>query len=359
MYAQSTAYSILELAVVPVGNSIPDTFKNALSLAQRAETLGYKRFWVSEHHNTISACSCAPPVLVGYLAAGTKTIRVGSGGVMLPNHSPLVVAEQFGTLASLYPDRIDLGIGRAPGTDQATALAIRSDFMEASKSFPGELDKIQRFFSPENATAPVRVTVAEGVDVPLYLLGASPGSARLAAQNGLPYAFASHFAAAQLFESLETYRNEFRPSAAQATSYAMAALNVVVADTDEQAGRMFTSLLRMFVDLKTGERDYLQPPTDFTDKVMSASKHPALQQMMKYTFVGSKARVKAQIEDFLQKTGVDEIIASTPVYNHKDRLRSYELLAEIMGELNAHGKSDQYVADHDRTLQAAAEAAVG
>jgi len=338
MSTQSTAYSILELAVVSEGNSIPETFKNALSLARRAEGLGYKRFWVSEHHNTISACSCSPPVLVGHLAAGTKSIRVGSGGVMLPNHSPLVVAEQFGTLGSLYPNRIDLGIGRAPGTDEATIAAIRSDFMEASRSFPSELEKIQRYFSKENETSSVRATVAEDVDVPLFLLGASSGSARLAAERGLPYAFASHFAASQLFNALETYRNEFKPSSTFAKPYAMAAVNVIIADTDEKAGSMFTSLLRMFVDLATKDQNYLQPPTEFTDKILSASKHPALQQMTKYTFVGSKDRVKAQLEEFLRKTAVDEVIAVTPTYDHQDRLRSYELLAEIMGEINAEKK---------------------
>lgn len=337
MRTQATAYSILELAVVSKGNSLPETFQNMLSLAQKAESLGFKRFWLAEHHNTVSVGSCAPPVLIGHVAAGTKTIRVGSGGIMLPNHSPLVVAEQFGTLGSLYPERIDLGLGRAPGTDQATAAAIRSDFMQAAHSFPREIEKIQHYFSPANSAAAIRANVAEGVDVPLYILGSSTDSAHLAAAKGLPYAFASHFATAQLFDALEIYRNEFCPSDVLAQPYVMTGVNIIVADTDEKAERMFTSLLRMFIGLVTGNRDYLQPPTDLTEDLRQANQHPAIQQMLRYTFVGSKDTVKNQVEDFLRQTDADELIAVTAVYNHEDRLNSYNLFAEIMGELNTKG----------------------
>lgn len=342
MSAQPTAYSILELAIVSKGNSLPETFQNIRSLAQRAEALGYKRFWLAEHHNSVSVASSAPTVLIGNVAAATKTIRVGSGGVMLPNHSPLIVAEQFGTLGALYPGRIDLGLGRAPGTDQATARAIRSDFMQAAHSFPGEIEKIQRFFSPANEAAAVRANVAEGIDVPLYILGSSTDSAHLAAAKGLPYAFASHFATAQLFDALEIYRNEFKSSAALEKPYVMAGINVIIADSDEEAERMFTSLLRMFIGLVTGNRDYLQPPTDLTEDLRQAHQHPTLQQMLRYTFVGSKETVKKQVEDFLRQTGVDELIAVTAVHKHEDRLRSYALFAEIMGEVNAERKAGEF-----------------
>jgi luciferase family oxidoreductase group 1 len=340
MNARPTAYSILELAVVSKGNSFAETFANALSLAQTAEAEGYTRFWLAEHHNSVSVGSSSPPVLIGHIAAGTKTIRVGSGGVMLPNHSPLVVAEQFGTLGSLYPNRIDLGLGRAPGTDQATAQAIRSDFMQAAHSFPREIEKIQAYFSPANQAASIRANVAEGVDVPLCILGSSTDSAHLAAVKGLPYAFASHFATAQLFKALDIYRAEFQASAALDKPYIMAGVNIIIADTDEQAERMFTSLLRMFIGLVTGNRDYLQPPTEMSEDLKSAHQHPSIQQMLRYTFVGSKETVKGQVEDFLHQTGVDELIAATAIYSHEDRLKSYALFAEIMRELNAAAEPD-------------------
>jgi luciferase family oxidoreductase group 1 len=341
MPAQPTAFSILELAIVSQGNSLPETFQNMLSLAQSAEALGYKRFWLAEHHNTVSVGSCAPPVLIGHVAAGTKTIRVGSGGVMLPNHSPLVVAEQFGTLGCLYPNRIDLGLGRAPGTDHATAAAIRSDFMQAAHSFPREIEKIQRFFSPANEATAIRANVAEGVNVPLYILGSSTDSAHLAAEKGLPYAFASHFATAKLFDALEIYRKEFKPSDTLDAPYTMAGVNIIVAETDAEAEKMFTSLLRMFIGLVTGNRGYLQPPTDMTEELQRANQHPALRQMLKFSFVGSKETVKGQVEDFLQQTGVDELIAVTALYHHENRLRSYELFAEIMQELNTGSAAER------------------
>jgi luciferase family oxidoreductase group 1 len=335
MPTRPVAYSLLELAIVSKGRSLPETFQNMLSLAQKAEASGYKRFWLAEHHNTVSVGSSSPPVLISHVAAGTNTIRVGSGGIMLPNHSPLVVAEQFGTLGSLYPDRIDLGLGRAAGTDQVTAAAIRSDFLQAAHSFPKEIEKIQRYFSLANSAAAVRATVAEGVAVPLYILGSSTDSAHLAAEKGLPYAFASHFATAQLFDALEIYRREFKPSDVLDAPYTMTGINIIVADTDEDAEKMFTSLLRMFIGLVTGNRDYMQVPTDMTEELQRANQHPALRQMLKFSFVGSKETVKRQVEDFLQQTSVDELIAVTALYHHEDRLRSVALFSEIMQELNA------------------------
>lgn len=327
-------YSILELATVGEGISIEETFKKSLELAQKAEEYGYTRFWLAEHHNMISIASSATSVLIGYIAGGTKTIRVGSGGIMLPNHSPLIVAEQFGTLGSLFPDRIDLGLGRAPGTDQTTAHAIRSDRMQAVYTFPDEVEKIQQYFSPDNSSSLVRATVAEGVEIPIYILGSSTDSAHLAAKMGLPYVFASHFAPTQLFEALDIYRNEFAPSEILKSPYTIAGLNAIVADTDEEAEQLSTSSIRMMVGVITREMEYLQKPTEMTDDLRAIAAHPTLQQMMKYAFVGSGQTVQEKTKVFLEETGVDEVIVASHIYHHEDRLKSFRLFSEIMkGEI--------------------------
>jgi luciferase family oxidoreductase group 1 len=328
------AYSILELALVADGGTIKETLNNSLSLAREAELLHYKQFWFAEHHNADHIGSSAPSLLIGYVAENTKTLRVGSGGIMLPNHSPLIVAEQFGTLAHLYPGRIDLGLGRAPGTDQQTAHAIRPDFIQASRSFSQEIDKIQNYFSLENKSSKVRATIAEGTDVPLYILGSSTDSAHLAASKGLPYAFASHFASAHLMNALKIYRNEFQPSPFLEQPYTMAGINVFVADTDQQAQRLFTTLIRMFLGVLTGSKDALQPPTDMSDELLQYLQHPSLQQMLKYSFVGSKETVKSQIKQFLEQTQVDELIAVSTTYDFDDRIKSVKLFAEVMMEIN-------------------------
>jgi luciferase family oxidoreductase group 1 len=325
-------YSILELATVSAGSNPAETFKNSLDLARRAEDLGYTRFWLAEHHNMVSIASSATAVLIGYIAGGTKKIKVGSGGIMLPNHSPLIVSEQFGTLGSLYPGRIDLGLGRAPGTDQVTAHAIRSDRMQAVYKFPEEVSQIQQYFSASNETAKVRATVAEGVEVPIYILGSSTDSAHLAAKKGLPYAFASHFAPAQLFEALNIYYNNFQPSAQLKEPYTIACINVIAADTNEEAKKMSTSLIRMMLGVMTGKIDYMQPPTDFTEDLQELVENPAFQRMLKYSFIGDKAAVKNATAEFIDKTGVNEVVAVSHIYEHRDRIRSYELFAEIMKE---------------------------
>ena len=334
MKDKNTLYSILDLALVSQGHSLKQTYNNALELAQNAEEFGYTRYWLAEHHNASNIGSSATSVLIGYLAEGTKTLRIGSGGIMLPNHSPLIIAEQFGTLASLYPNRIDLGLGRAPGTDRATAQAIRSDFMQAAHSFPAELEKIERYFSAENSTAAVRATVAEGVEVPLYILGSSTDSAHLAAAKGLPYAFASHFATTHLLEAIKIYRNEFQPSSDLQEPYVMAGVNIIIADTDEEAESISTSLIKMIVGIFTGNRDYVQPPTAMTEEHREILQHPQIHQMLKYSFIGSKETVKAQVKEFMELTKADELIAVTNIYDVKDRIRSYQLFAEIMKELN-------------------------
>ncbi|WP_299820602.1 LLM class flavin-dependent oxidoreductase [uncultured Pontibacter sp.] len=328
------AYSILELAIVSQGETIQQTLHNSLALAKEAEAHHYKRIWFAEHHNSDNIGSSATSLLMGYVAENTTTIRVGSGGVMLPNHSPLIIAEQFGTLAHLYPGRIDLGLGRAPGTDQATARAIRSDFMEAAHSFPREIEKIQQYFCVENKTANVRAPIAEGTDVPLYVLGSTTDSSHIAAEKGLPYAFASHFASTHLHNALRIYEQEFQPSEFLEKPYTIAGVNILVADTDEEAEKLFTSLIRMFVGVLTGSREPLQPPTELTEDLKQVLLHPTLNQMLKYSFVGSKQTVKTQIQEFLEETGVDELITVSTMYKLDDRLKSTRLFAEIMTELN-------------------------
>lgn len=334
MPSKKIKYSLLELAIVSKNSSIDQTLKNSLRLAQKAEEFGYNRFWLAEHHNSDHIGSSATSILIGYIAQGTKTLRVGSGGIMLPNHSPLIVSEQFGTLGRLYPNRIDLGLGRAPGTDQATATAIRSDQRKAAFTFPENIDEIQTYFSKGNATAKVRATVAEGVDVPMYILGSSTDSAHLSAKKGLPYAFASHFATSHLLPALSIYRDEFQPSENLKAPYTMAGVNIIVADTDEEAEKISTSLIRMIVSLLTGNREALQEPTAMTAELREIAQHPSVQEMLKYTFVGSKSTVKKSIIDFLERTQVDELIAVTNIFSPTDRIKSYQLFSEIMKEIN-------------------------
>ena len=342
MKNQNIAYSILELAIVSQGQSIQQTLYNSLELAKAAEECQYKRIWFAEHHNSDNIGSSATSLLIGYIAENTTDIRVGSGGIMLPNHSPLIIAEQFGTLAHLYPDRIDLGLGRAPGTDQQTAHAIRSDFYQAAQAFPQEVEKIQQYFSSENKRSNVRAAVAEGTDVPLYILGSSTDSAHLAAKKGLPYAFASHFASTHLLEALKIYQQEFQPSDALQQPYTMAGVNVLVADTDEEAEQLFTSLIRMFVGVLTGGRDPLQPPTALTEDLQELLQHPMLHQMLKYSFVGSKSTVKEEVKAFLEQTGVNELITVNTMYDINARIKSTRLFSEIMKEINEENKGKDH-----------------
>lgn len=328
------AYSILELAIVSSGITIEETFKNSVDLAQKAESLGYSRLWLAEHHNMVHVASVATSVLIGHIAGNTKTIRIGSGGIMLPNHSPLIVAEQFGTLGRLYPNRIDLGLGRAPGTDQITAHAIRSDRMQAVHNFQDEIKQIQKYFSMDNEWSQVRAVVAEGIDVPLYILGSSLDSAHLAAKMGLPYAFASHFATGLLHEALDIYRKEFQPSSYLDKPYTIAGVNVIAAETDDEAERNFTSVIRMFLGILTGKKEPLQPPMEMTDELMMIQHNPAVREMLKYSFVGRKEAVAKQLDKFLNDTGVDELMVVSNMHGHDTRVKSYALLSEIMNERN-------------------------
>ncbi|AZA73739.1 MULTISPECIES: LLM class flavin-dependent oxidoreductase [Chryseobacterium] len=335
---KNISYSILELAIVSQNSSYKETLNNSLRLAQVAEEHNYIRYWFAEHHNSESVGSSATSVLIGYVAENTDKIKVGSGGIMLPNHSPLIISEQFGTLAQLYPGRIDLGLGRAPGTDTPTAMAIRSDFMKAAHSFPDEVNKIQKYFSTDNKSSSIRTPIAEGTGVPVYILGSSTDSAHLAAQKGLPYAFASHFASANLISALHIYREEFQASESLDQPYIMAGVNIIMANTDEEAERLFTSLVRMFFGVLTGNSQPLHPPTEMTDDLKDIIKHPSLHQMLKYSFVGSKEKVKRELLDFIDQTNIDELMTVSTIFDIEDRLKSIHLFAELMDEINLDRK---------------------
>ncbi|MBD1391532.1 LLM class flavin-dependent oxidoreductase [Mucilaginibacter glaciei] len=327
-------YSVLDLATVTQGSTPGQSFKKSLDVAQQAEKLGYTRYWFAEHHNMISVASSAPPILIGYIAGGTKTIRVGSGGVMLPNHAPLIVAEQFGTLASLYPGRIDLGLGRAPGTDQTTAYAIRGENFNAAHNFPRDIVKLQTFFSEENATAKVRAIPGEGLDIPIWVLGSSTDSAKVAAAMGLPYAFASHFAPTYFMEAINIYRDNFQPSEYLQSPYVMACVNVVAADTDKEAERLATSLKQLFMGIVTGKRQLLPPPVSSMDDIWNVFEEEAVMQMLAYAFVGGPEKIKAEMNAFLEQTGVDEVMATSHIFEHSSRLYSYKLFGEVMKSLS-------------------------
>jgi len=329
------AYSVLDLAAVAQGNTPAATFRNSLSLAQHVEQLGYTRFWLSEHHNMAGVASSAPPVLMGYIAGGTSTLRVGSGGIMLPNHAPLVVAEQLGTLASLYPGRIDLGLGRAPGTDQRTAQAIRGGRFGAEQDFGRDIRQLQTYFSAANSSASVRAIPGEGLDVPIYVLGSSTDSAYLAAAMGLPYAFASHFAPGQLLSAINIYRRNFQPSAQLAAPYVIACVNVIAADTDDEAQYLATTLQQLILGVITGERKLMQPPVVSMDGLWTPELAQYAGQMLAASFVGSKATLQQELGEFVAHTQVNELMAASHIYDHAARLRSYQLLAEAVRELSA------------------------
>jgi luciferase family oxidoreductase group 1 len=323
-------YSVLDLATVIEGKTPADTFKNSVDLAQHAEEWGFNRYWLAEHHNMISVASSATSVVIGHIANHTKTIRVGSGGIMLPNHSPLVIAEQFGTLESLFPGRIDLGLGRAPGTDQVTAMAIRGERFSGANDFPKDILKLQQYLSADNRTSAVRAIPGEGLHIPMWILGSSTDSAHLAAALGLPYAFASHFAPAQFLTAIRIYREEFKPSPYLDKPYVLACVNVVAADTDAEAEKLATSLYQLFKGIVTGKRQLLQPPVDSMEGIWDEFEEAQASQMLACTFVGSKATIRQDLQSFIAQTQVDEIMASSHIYDHQARLRSYELLSQAL-----------------------------
>jgi luciferase family oxidoreductase group 1 len=326
---QNIPFSILDLAPITEGNNAGTTFKNSLRLAQHVEEMGYKRYWLAEHHNMESVASSATSVLIGYIASGTNTIRVGSGGIMLPNHAPLVVAEQFGTLASLYPGRVDLGLGRAPGTDQVTARALRRNYMESAQDFPDDVMALQTYFSKENSHSKVRAIPGEGLDIPIWILGSSTDSAQLAAHLGLPYAFASHFAPNQFLTAIELYRRNFRPSKHLAQPYVMACVNVIAADTNDEAERLATSFFQLAMGIITGRRRALQPPVESMDGIWGEYEEAAVMQMMKFTFIGDKNKIGRELANFQQHTQLDELMVTSHIYDPEARIHSYEVLKSV------------------------------
>jgi luciferase family oxidoreductase group 1 len=320
--------SVLDLAPVSENSTPALALQNARDLAQHAERLGYKRYWVAEHHNMVGIASAATSVVIGFIAANTSTIRVGAGGIMLPNHSPLVIAEQFGTLESLYPNRIDLGLGRAPGTDRQTMQALRVDPM-ASDHFPQDVLELQALLGPLQPGQTIQAVPGTNTNVPLWILGSSLFGAQLAAMLGLPYAFASHFAPDHLMQAMEIYRATFKPSAQLQKPYAMAGVNVIAAETDEEAHHLFTSLQMRFADMARGARGYMKPPIYDIETYWSGPEKAQAQRMLACSFVGSPKSLRIQLKDFMEETGVDELMVATAVYDHGARLKSYALLAGV------------------------------
>jgi luciferase family oxidoreductase group 1 len=321
-----TPLSILDLAPIVQDGDAGAALRNSLDLAQHAERWRYRRFWLAEHHNATGIASAATAVVIAHVAAGTSTIRVGAGGVMLPNHSPLVIAEQFGTLASLHPGRIDLGLGRAPGTDQLTMLALSREH-PGSDTFPQDVLELQALLDDPQPGQHVRAIPGMGTKVPLWILGSSLYGAQLAAALGLPYAFASHFAPDALLPALEVYRERFRPSEQLAEPYAMVAANAIVADDEAEARRLFTSPQRSFTNVLRGRRGQLPPPIDDIETYWTPDEKARVSRMLARSFVGTAEQVRAGLEGFVAETAADELIVAAAIHDHAARLRSYELLA--------------------------------
>ena len=324
------ALSVLDLALVGEGGNARTAIECTVEVARHAESLGYKRIWMAEHHNMAHIASSATSVLIGHVAEKTQHIRVGSGGIMLPNHAPLVIAEQFGTLETLYPGRIDLGLGRAPGTDQLTAMALRRNNLSTSYNFPTDILALQTYFSAANKDAKVRAFPAEGHHIPIWILGSSTDSAHLAAQMGLPYAFAAHFAPAQFRTAIDIYRKEFQSSNQLLQPYVMACVNVVAADTDEEAELLSTSLHRMFLGLVLNERGPLQPPAPLPSSYWVPEVYNAVNSMTACTFTGNRNSLGEKLSAFIAETGINELMANSPIYSLDAKLKSFSILNDSL-----------------------------
>jgi luciferase family oxidoreductase group 1 len=327
--------SILDLSPIVEGGDAAQSLRNTRDLAQHAERWGYKRYWLAEHHNMTGVASAATAVVIGHVAGGTSTIRVGAGGIMLPNHAPLVIAEQFGTLASLYPGRIDLGLGRAPGSDQATARALRRNLVGDIDQFPRDVIELMNYFEPAQPAQLIRAVPGAGLDVEFWILGSSTYGAQLAAALGLPYAFASHFAPTQLEQALAVYRSQFRPSEHLAAPHVMLGVNVTAADTDHEARRLFTSLKQAFINLGRGAPGPLPPPVDDPDGRLDDIGGARLAESLSCSIVGSRETVTRGLEAFQRRTGADELMVTAQVYDHQARLRSFEITSQARDELAA------------------------
>ena len=326
-----TKYSVLDLCPVVEGSTPGDAFRNSRDLAQHVERLGYERFWLAEHHGMPGVASAATSIVISHVAAGTSRIRVGAGGIMLPNHAPLVIAEQFGTLASLYPGRVELGLGRAPGTDQMTARALRRNLDSDPNEFPRDVMELVNYFRDPEPNQYVRAIPGEGTHVPVWILGSSLFGASLAAALGLPFAFASHFAPAQMMQAIEIYRSKFKPSEFLDKSYLMLGYNVFAAPTDAEARLLASSMQQAFIAIRTGRSVRLQPPIENYQETLGPSELYLLEQTLDRSAIGSPETVRRTLEDFVGKTGADEVMIASQIYDHALRKRSYAITADVVG----------------------------
>jgi len=324
-------FSVLDLSPIVEGSDAAQSLRNTLDLAQHAERWGFQRYWLAEHHGMAGIASAATAVVMAHVAGGTSRIRVGAGGIMLPNHSPLVIAEQFGTLESLFPGRIDLGLGRAPGSDQATARALRRDLNADPNEFPQDVVELMHYFDPVSEGQRVRAVPGAGLKVPLWILGSSLFGAQLAAQLGLPFAFASHFAPAQMMQAIEVYRSRFRPSEQLARPYVMLGFNVFAADSDEQAQLLSSSMQQAFVNLRSGRPSRLQPPVAGYEERLTPPERAILEQTLSCSAIGAPGTVRQALEAFVARTGADELMITSQIFDHKARLRSYEITSGLLG----------------------------
>lgn len=327
-------FSILDVAPIVQGGGIADALQRTVKLAQVAEESGYTRFWLAEHHNAPNIASSATSVVIGHVASHTKTIRVGSGGIMLPNHAPLAIAEQFGTLDALYPGRIDLGLGRAPGTDPITARALRGERHTNGANFPEQLEELQRFMHPtQHAQHAIRAIPGEGADVPIWLLGSSDFSAALAAEKALPFAFAGHFSPTYIVPALKLYKQSYVPSDSQPKPYSMVAVNVIAADTDEEAHYLATSMQQMFLGFIRNQRTPLQPPVQNMDELWTEQEKFMVEQQIGSSIIGSKETIREKIQKLIEATEVDEIMATASIFDLDARIKSFQLFASVMKEI--------------------------
>ncbi|MDP2818166.1 MAG: LLM class flavin-dependent oxidoreductase [Polaromonas sp.] len=324
-------FSVLDLSPIAEGSNAAQSLRNTLDLAQHAERWGYQRYWLAEHHGMPGIASAATAVVMAHVAGGTSRIRVGAGGIMLPNHSPLVIAEQFGTLESLFPGRIDLGLGRAPGSDQATAHALRRDLNANPDEFPQDVVELMHYFQPVAEGQRVRAVPGAGLQVPVWILGSSLFGAQLAAQLGLPFAFASHFAPAQMVQAIEVYRSRFRPSAQLERSHVMLGFNVFAADTADEARLLSSSMQQAFVNLRSGRPSRLQPPVAGYEERLTPPERAILEQTLSCSAIGSPDTVRRDLQAFVVRTGADELMITSQIFDHKARLRSYEITRNLQG----------------------------
>jgi luciferase family oxidoreductase group 1 len=322
-------FSVLDLAPVVQGSTVKQALDSARDLAKHAERLGFHRYWLAEHHNMPGIASAATAVVIAHVAAGTEKIRVGSGGVMLPNHSPLVIAEQFGTLEALFPGRIDLGLGRAPGTDQLTSRALRRGLADSADSFPQDVQELQSYFRPVGPRQAVQAVPGAGLSVPIWLLGSSLFSAQLAAVLGLPFAFASHFAPDHLDQALKIYRGQFQPSTTLAKPYAMAAIGIFAADSDAQARYLFTSLQQSFVNLRRGIPGLLPRPVANMDDHWSPVEQAGVEHAFSEAIAGSPETIKKGLQAFIRRTNIDELMVTAAIHDQAARVHSFELVASV------------------------------